>query len=392
MIHAMMRRNWLIRLLSILLLGVGTAMAIGAQQVGRTPVEVTASPVHAMRALGRVTLAYELHLTNLGGAPIRFDALELLDDSQRLLERMDGVRLAQRLSTIGVPPARPAGAPTLAVGVRSIVYLFVTLPANAAAPSALAHRLLLTAGDAPTDTLTLSPVRVVPVSDVALASPVRGGPWVALRASSATSGHRLSVVTLNGATRVPQRHAVDWARLGPNGTLSQGDSTALASWFSYGDTVFAVAAGRVVTARDGSPDGAPLTPPVGAWIAPHAATGNVLVVQMADGRFASYAHLQPASLRVKVGDVVREGQPLARIGNSGNSFAPHLHFQLGDGAELLASEGLPFALREFELVGRINSLPALLGGTAWTPQPSQPARVVRSESLLENMIVRFPAR
>jgi murein DD-endopeptidase MepM/ murein hydrolase activator NlpD len=116
-----------------------------------------------------------------------------------------------------------------------------------------------------------------------------------------------------------------------------------------------------------------------------------LVVQLPDGRYASYAHLQPGSLRVKAGDTVREGQSLARIGNSGNSFAPHLHFQLGDSAELLASEGLPFALREFELVGRLNSLPALLGGTPWTPLPSQPARMVRSESLLENMIVRIPA-
>lgn len=386
-----LRLRSLVALFVALLVAPAVPRVMRAQQVGRTPVEVNVAPVHAMRALGRVTLAYELQVTNMGSAPIRFDALEVRDDAQRLVERVEGARLAQRVSVVGVSPMRPTDAPTLASGHRSIVYLYITLPVNSNAPLALTHRLLLTADESETDTLLLAPVRVVPTSDETLAAPVRGGPWVALRASSATSAHRLSVVTLNGVTRVPQRHAVDWAKVGPNGTLSQGDSTVLSSWWSYGDTVFAVANGRVVTARDGAPDTPPLTAPVGAWITAPAATGNVLVVQLPDGRYASYAHLQPGSLRVKVGDTVREGQSLARIGNSGNSFAPHLHFQLGDGAELLASEGLPFALREFELVGRLNSLPALLGGTPWTPLPSQPARMVRSESLLENMIVRIPA-
>ena len=119
------------------------------------------------------------------------------------------------------------------------------------------------------------------------------------------------------------------------------------------------------------------------------APGNVIVIDVGDGRFATYAHLKAGSLQVKQGDRVVEGQVLARIGNSGNTLGPHLHFQIADAPEPLSGEGLPFALRSFELVGRIASLPGLLSGTAWAANAAQPARAVSGEMPLENMVVRF---
>ena len=368
-----------------------SSVQLSSQQVGRTPVEVTvlASPA-ALTALGRTHLVYEVHLTNFGAAPIRVESLDVLDEHQQSVEALVGVRLAQRTSILGVPPARTDGGPVLPPGMRAVVYLFVSLAPERTAPTRLQHRLVMSTDAATRDTLLTSTTPVIATDRAPIiAAPVRGGPWVALRAPSATSGHRLSLVTLDGVTRVPQRFAVDWARLGADGKLFHGDSTKNESWYSYGDTVFAVAAGKVVLARDSMPNGTPLTAPSAGPMDARAATGNVLVLQMADGRFASFAHLQRGTQRVKVGDMVREGQAIALIGNSGNTFAPHLHFQVSSAAELLAGEGLPYALRQFELVGRVAALPPLLSGTPWMANPAQPARIVNNESLLENMVVRF---
>ena len=52
--------------------------------------------------------------------------------------------------------------------------------------------------------------------------------------------------------------------------------------------------------------------------------GNQVVVRIQPGVFATYAHLQPGSIAVGVGEQVRTGQRLGRLGSSGNSTAPHL--------------------------------------------------------------------
>jgi murein DD-endopeptidase MepM/ murein hydrolase activator NlpD len=53
---------------------------------------------------------------------------------------------------------------------------------------------------------------------------------------------------------------------------------------------------------------------------------NIVVVQHADGTMAHYCHLAPRSARVKIGDKVRTGDPLAASGNTGFTSGPHLHF------------------------------------------------------------------
>ncbi|MEW1722380.1 M23 family metallopeptidase [Streptomyces sp. NPDC093109] len=73
--------------------------------------------------------------------------------------------------------------------------------------------------------------------------------------------------------------------------------------------------------------------------------GNHVVLDLGDGTYAMYAHLQRGSLQVRAGDRVREGQLLARCGNSGNSSEPHLHFQLMDDPDLDVAAGIPFSWR-----------------------------------------------
>lgn len=70
--------------------------------------------------------------------------------------------------------------------------------------------------------------------------------------------------------------------------------------------------------------------------------GNHLVLDLGDGTYAMYAHLQRGSLAVRAGDRVSAGQQLARCGNSGNSSEPHVHFQLMDNPDLNVARGIPF--------------------------------------------------
>jgi murein DD-endopeptidase MepM/ murein hydrolase activator NlpD len=79
--------------------------------------------------------------------------------------------------------------------------------------------------------------------------------------------------------------------------------------------------------------------------------GNTVVLDLGDGQFAHYAHLQPGSVIVKEGQRVRRGEPLARIGNSGDARWPHLHFQVTTRPGVMSSEGLPFVLDQFHAKG-----------------------------------------
>jgi murein DD-endopeptidase MepM/ murein hydrolase activator NlpD len=49
------------------------------------------------------------------------------------------------------------------------------------------------------------------------------------------------------------------------------------------------------------------------------AVGTYVILDLGDGRFAVYAHLQPGSLKVKLSDHVNAAQPVGLLGNSGNS-------------------------------------------------------------------------
>ncbi|MEU8704321.1 M23 family metallopeptidase [Streptomyces sp. NPDC048565] len=77
----------------------------------------------------------------------------------------------------------------------------------------------------------------------------------------------------------------------------------------------------------------------------HRVFGNRVVLDLGDGTYAAYAHVQRGSLQVRAGDTVRAGQRIARCGNSGNTTEPHVHFQLMDHPDLEKARGIPFTWR-----------------------------------------------
>lgn len=78
------------------------------------------------------------------------------------------------------------------------------------------------------------------------------------------------------------------------------------------------------------------------------ALGNYIIIK-GDESYAFLAHARNGSIKVKVGDIVKPLQKIAEVGHSGNSTAPHLHFHLMDGQNLLEAKGLPCCFREYEV-------------------------------------------
>ncbi len=80
---------------------------------------------------------------------------------------------------------------------------------------------------------------------------------------------------------------------------------------STGIPVVASASGTVVTAYSG-------------W----SGYGHTVVINHGNGITTRYAHMQPGSICVRAGQYVYQGQQIGRIGSTGNSTGPHLHFEV----------------------------------------------------------------
>ncbi|WP_377210694.1 M23 family metallopeptidase [Pseudahrensia aquimaris] len=89
----------------------------------------------------------------------------------------------------------------------------------------------------------------------------------------------------------------------------------------YGTEVKAPCSGSVALTRSGVPD-----MPVPKMDRDNM-TGNSVLLACGDF-YVLLAHLAPRSLTVTEGDSVTVGQTLGRVGNSGNTAAPHLHIHV----------------------------------------------------------------
>jgi murein DD-endopeptidase MepM/ murein hydrolase activator NlpD len=192
-------------------------------------------------------------------------------------------------------------------------------------------------------TLTLDGLGVVS-ADVALGGytqqtelifPFRG-PGIVTQGGAANGGHR------NGSGAF----AVDAMALAPNYAVQTGEAFAVNTDLAgYGRPLIAPAAGVVVHARGDRPDQPTPGESNEDYHAPeHRGSGdpgNHVVIDHGNGEFSMIAHLMAGSLAVSQGQQVAQGAPIGRLGNSGDSFAPHVHYQLQDGPSWQGASGLP---------------------------------------------------
>ncbi|GAA4392745.1 M23 family metallopeptidase [Hymenobacter koreensis] len=149
------------------------------------------------------------------------------------------------------------------------------------------------------------------------------------------------------------RYGHDFAVVTPTGELHTGNGKKNTDYPGFNQPVHAPAAGRVVAAYAAQPDNDNgqdyFSPRDMVGKDPLLLYGNYLVIDHGRGEFSLLGHLKQNSLTVKVGDEVRADQVLARVGSSGSSYFPHLHYELRTGKEMNV-EGLPAYFRNFQLV------------------------------------------
>ena len=181
-----------------------------------------------------------------------------------------------------------------------------------------------------------------------------------------------------------QHHAYDLLGIDDGGRLHVDDGDRVEEWIGWGMPIVAAGAGEVIGVHDGMRDLA-----IGEELAPDEhGYGNRVAIRHDDGSVTWYAHLQQGSVRGELlGTRVAAGTVLGRMGNSGNSDAPHLHVQRQVGAAGSydpAAIGVALAFEGARLVGSYRFSPDA-GFTHWTPageQPQQP-RVAHRGDVLE---------
>lgn len=203
---------------------------------------------------------------------------------------------------------------------------------------------------------------------VVVAFPLRGEGWVAVNSPA-------DRIPSHGVDLLGQRYAFDFLRVDlrrsglhphPAGTLRGwliGGRTGEA--YAWGQPIHMPLDGEVVAAADGMTER--------GWLHPvrevaHALTNAVTftpakiprilgnhVIARCDGVpdrgtvYAVFAHLTPGSLAVRPGQVVRVGEVIGRVGHTGNSTMPHLHFQLMDSLDPMEAKGVPCAFRAYDV-------------------------------------------
>lgn len=68
--------------------------------------------------------------------------------------------------------------------------------------------------------------------------------------------------------------------------------------------------------------------------------GNHIIIKHPNNEYSLIAHIEKDTFKVKIGDVVKQGQILAKVGNSGNTQGPHIHFHIQNGEDINKSMGI----------------------------------------------------
>ncbi|MCC7363361.1 MAG: M23 family metallopeptidase [Dehalococcoidia bacterium] len=202
---------------------------------------------------------------------------------------------------------------------------------------------------------------LAPNEPVIVDFPLRGEGWVAVN----SPGDR---VPSHGTDMLGQRYAFDFVRVDERKALRVHPASGARAWlfgvptkecYAWGVPIYAPLDGEVIAAVDGIEEPSWLHPVRdagramwnGVTFRPEhlpRVLGNHVILRCGE-LFAAFAHLAPGSVAVAPGQAVARGELLGRVGHTGNSTSPHLHFQLMDAADPLRAKGVPCAFRAYEV-------------------------------------------
>jgi hypothetical protein len=311
---------------------------------------------------GKYHVVYELIVTNTKPTLATLKKVEVLDASSpnahAVIASYEGDALVTRLRTLA---NTPAGSPELEFNGTRLFLIDLTFDSRAQVPGRLQHLFALMGASGPAPmpmtpaalSYTVAPLELH-LQLPEIGPPLAGTRWVAINGCCDISGaHRGSGLSANGWIYFGQRFAIDWMRLDEAGRLVHGDPADVHNYACYGVDVLAVADGKVVTVFNELDDQPPGKLPDPKTMTVENVLGNHVVLDLGAGVYAFYAHMEKNTMSVVEGQRVRRGDVLGKLGNTGNTSAPHLHFHLMDGPSPLASNGIPYVIKGFALAGKI---------------------------------------
>jgi hypothetical protein len=189
---------------------------------------------------------------------------------------------------------------------------------------------------------------------VVLSAPLKARRYATAGAPSNDSYHRRTINFLDEKFWTSQRYAVDFIGLDAGNRYREGRQDANIDYYGYMDIVYSTTTGEIVSLIDTLPQNNPPTVPAVDPNALYRAGGNQIVVKVSEGVYVFYGHMVLGGTNLEIGDQLEVGQPIGRLGNSGNSDAPQLHLQVMDGPDPLKSNGIPWVFDHFILQGNIT--------------------------------------
>ena len=312
------------------------------------------APVPFAGSDGKTHMVYELAVTNFTNARLVVDDVKIKDgQSGSVVGELGAAQLGDRLQ----PAGTREGADHLEPGQAGTVFVHLVMN-QGATPKTLVHEISVTSAAMPpgqnqlTERVATTTVdtRTLPV----LAPPLRGENYVAADGCCDAVRHTRAILPINGQTTVAQRYAIDFEQADAGNRIFTGDAKDPASYAIFGREVLAVADGTVVGTRNDLLEQTPGTYPANIPITE--ADGNYVVLDIGNGFYVNYAHMQPGSVRPKLGDKVTRGEVIGLVGNTGNSVAPHLHLHVMNGPSPLAAQGLPYLYDRFTVTGQVASI------------------------------------
>jgi peptidase M23-like protein len=339
--------------------------ALHAPELSPLEATVLAPPQPVATTDGQRHLVYEIQLTNVShNATVRVDRIYTRDaNTKAILANWSG---PSAISSVMQQPGAPA-TPTDTIGLHEYadVFLDVPLPPGTGTPTKLVHGFDVTITPPPTGFVFdgklrhVLPTPVLNQPAAQVGSPLIGYRYLDVNGCCGESPHTRALQGVGASLYLSQRFAIDWLKLDANGNFYHGDFKVAEDHLIFGQPIVAVADATVVDTLDGLPENTPGCTPGGNGqdcpflydIDPSNALGNHVILDLGGGEYAMYAHMMTGSVRVHEGQHVQAGQLLGQVGNTGNSDAPHLHFQVMDAPAALASNGLAYGFGRFGLTG-----------------------------------------
>jgi hypothetical protein len=335
-----------------------TATTTGELGEATTAIEVRVptTPRYVRGADGKVHLEFDIITTTTLGDPVSLTSLVVRDEERELLRLDSDALKAVTTALLGADHTLDIPA---SGALASIVDVILPTDSYRDVPTAIVTEVTYTiADDAPFRTLvkelTASPVVEIPKEEdpIVIQPPLRGDGWWAFNACCTFNAHRYFLLSSNGTLHAVEMFAIDWVKL-VDGKPFKTDGSTVEDFFGYGQTIYAATDGEVMAVRNDLPE-APLNESMGGNPTVKTSAdygGNGLTVKIDDHRYALYGHMQPGSITHEVGDKLKAGDPVGRLGSTGNSTIPHLHFGIQETQDGFASNSVPYVISSYTVTG-----------------------------------------